>query len=1188
MPYDRQQNYLILDTRGCVIHSLMSGEDAESVVLDTEGKRVNSAEYGFQTWMERYFLPSLEMYNPREMIATWDVKGGSEYRNRIFPGYKSRPPMDPATLEQITLAESYVREFLLAMGITQCHCDGLEADDVIAYLVEKLPGEILIYTVDKDLGVLTRPSAMDEHGNLTSCEIWIRGDAPNGPLCGATPNQYISLMKSIVGDTSDTYPGIKGIGEKSWHGIRETLGPAGLDDLQQSIDTENYNHLTEIAGAYSGCAPLQQLIAAQIEWYVQWELAKLHPELAEPCPERNSWHEITWTKHIASYARVHKILSSAGAVDMADKLSEYMPRSWLVTAENTDSLEHFAATASQSPLLALDYESYDNLKHPAFLAKNPNFVDMLSQKITGLSVTYGPNLQYTFYLCIDHADTANLGMDWAQYVWNILIAANRPIVAHNAQFETIVTWLNLQRDIPPLYDTMIMAHHLEERRQDIGRLGLKSLALDLLGYSQRSYHDVVGEGTMRDLTGEQVLGYGADDAVVTASLCDLFMLRLLCEGTWAFVEAHEFPSVPALGRSYVEGEVIDWPLLTSMAKSNDSTRIEATAEMHSLLHQYARDPNWEAAVALLEDLWSYEARRLVFIAEKKGEHIPDDQLEAKRVAMWERVYLASYYVPRVETRAKATFLPTPVKLSKVIAALGLPSEPEFKSVAASRIAGYCRALREYQAQINVDLDQPQGEFLSLLTKSTSEIRDRQGPAYEALEAFCVEVLSRDLPVEVQGSDLKVESDRDMLGLLYSCMGLPVLQRVKVKRGSTRSLLNAEGNPSADKAAVSRHIAELDPADWRVPVLKAIQTIKVANTQDSYFFKPYPIWRHPLSDRVHGQLKLCGTVTRRPSGTSPNKLQVAKGPIRNLYKTPSDDFVCISLDFNGQELRLLGQLSQDPVLLDAYLGEVVKDPHSITSAGIISNLLVRDRLYDRAEPLLEMSSTGPGITYENFMALRYDEDPDHAWLRAIVRTARDKIGKVTNFLTVYGGTHHTLAEKTGLPAAFCKRVIEGLYRTYPRLEPWQDEMVNFAKGHGYVLTAYGNRRHLGAAINGSDVMVAKALERKAINAPVQGSAADILKILLSHLEEAEFWSRYQAHLIAPIYDELAAMVPKNNAIEYCVELDAAMRITPPAPAGHTPIPMVPEIRLGLTSWGDQEELGELDVAVLEKALFNPTQ
>ena len=167
-----------------------------------------------------------------------------------------------------------------------------------------------------------------------------------------------------------------------------------------------------------------------------------------------------------------------------------------------------------------------------------------------------------------------------------------------------------------------------------------------------------------------------------------------------------------------------------------------------------------------------------------------------------------------------------------------------------------------------------------------------------------------------------------------------------------------------------------------------------------------------------------------------------------------------------------------------------------------------------------------------------------------------------------GGHDALARNIMVSSEVAKDLMDETFKRYPRIKEWQQETIEFAREHGYTQTAYGNRRHLGIGLFSDDHEISSRLERQGVNAVIQGTAADILKYCLSEAHRRGLFTSTGASMIAPIYDEFVATVPRAAVVDYCFGLKEIMEVTPPNHA----VPMLAEFSLSANSWGEVVEIG----------------
>lgn len=522
---------------------------------------------------------------------------------------------------------------------------------------------------------------------------------------------------------------------------------------------------------------------------------------------------------------------------------------------------------------------------------------------------------------------------------------------------------------------------------------------------------------------------------------------------------------------------------------------------------------------------------------------------------------ATAYAPYTEEVTVIEWIPTKTKLEAAITAAGGGTFPV--SMAKSRVS-------EWVFGIPLDAPAALRELGHLLASAAHQFKSRKGPEYDDLVKFCDELTGGPIrKSEWSGDELNLASPVQMHHLLYGKLALPIRHRITPQRDSVRTLLGFGGAPAGNDLAIEYALAEdCQEGDWRREVLMLVRTIKSIQTRFSLIYNPYPLWVRPDTGRVHGQIRNCGTVTRRPTGTSPNKLQVAKGEIRQIYTAYQDEgeeHVLVAFDFSQQELRILADVSGDPTLLDAYLGSPEKDVHSLTGAGIAGPILKRN--------WPELKAPGQ-VSYEAFQAMLVSED--HAEQEA-AKFIRNKRAKGTVFGFAYETSASSVSTRLLMPMKDAEDLLNGLAKTYPRVLEFHAEAHAHAEKWGYTKTAYGSRRHMSDDILSGERGLQSRAGRQASNAMIQACAADILKVVIAKCMRAKLFERHGAYLVITIYDEILSSVPVSKAVSFCQELKPIMEVTPP---GHK-VSMVAEGSIGV-DWWRQVDFGR-DVS--EKAILS---
>lgn len=1153
----RVNNMIFLDASAVMHHSYHISEDPDGIMLD-DGTIINTAEFGFNNFMERYMIPLLESDAPVDIVVAHD--SGTDYRSGIYPEYKKTASRErpPEQRKEQTRLMDMMKRFWASIGCTQLQVKGVEADDILAYLCEKIPGHHDLYTTDVDL--------LQLQGQFDNVQVLLKCEYQDTDEHKGIPHKYTSISKSLLGDTSDNYSGISGFGPAKWKHLVEEYGYDGIEELAQCVETKRYSPL-KLAIKETGDKVLQMMYENRAQWEISWDLAKLHPELCWK-PKRKKLTKIDWYKRVPNANNVYRILNEMGCYDLAEheNLTQWLPSEWSVEAGDIDEdfFTELAKEFEKSEVVAFDYETYPSenamLKDP----KGRDFVDPREALIAGASFCFGENLNNTIYLPVNHKDCDNVSKDVIKRIIQ-LAEAHSKLVIQNAFFELTVTKMNLDMWLDGVYDTAIMASYVNENL--LARL--KEMSKYWLNFKQITYQEVTWsdelgrQRTMDELSLSEVLKYGLDDATVTGHLFVLFRLIIQLEGTMDFFEENESFVQHNLVDSYIEGDEIDWELLSEIEKEDRDNVEQGLLRIRELLQEHCSQPNLKHA----EDFVSAQKDYFKAVATEKfykennlnpgkelTEEIGKELIEYREQYLKDRVteaLKASVYEPLIVTETYPEFKPTVKQFSEVIEKLNFDVDKvPFESVSKVRITGWLAEVRgiDFGASgfDSNELSAQQIEFCELLGEASHLIKDRYGKEYDALSSFCQKVLNKPPKITTSGTELNLGSPKQKQALMYCMLGLPIRITGRVEKDSNRDNLGIiYGSPKTDDIAIATALAEdTVEGDWEREVLETVKSVMESRTRISLYHDPYPLWKSKSDGRIHPQVKDCGTVTRRPSATAPNILQVSKhqkgGIMRAVYLPLSKDHLIVSIDFSQQELRIMASESGDHNLISCYIGENRRDVHSMTASGIA------------------------GVPYETYLEAYNDEE--HKNHERFVKI-RKRPAKATNFLVAYVGTASTLSQRLIIPYNEAEAMMNAAFETYPRILPWQAEVARFAKLHGYSKTAYGNRRHAEPVLFSRDKGEVKRMERQLINSTIQGTAADILKIVLTQAWKSELWTSTGATLLAPVYDEIVASVPVINIHQYISKMVDIMEVTPP----NHPVPMEADVSLG-HNWQKQIELG----------------
>lgn len=268
--------------------------------------------------------------------------------------------------------------------------------------------------------------------------------------------------------------------------------------------------------------------------------------------------------------------------------------------------------------------------------------------------------------------------------------------------------------------------------------------------------------------------------------------------------------------------------------------------------------------------------------------------------------------------------------------------------------------------------------------------------------------------------------------------------------------------------------------------------------------------NPRTGRVHTSFNQTVTATGRLSSSNPNLQNI---PIRDengkeIRKAfiPDEGCLFFSADYSQIELRIMAHLSKDKDMIDAFLSN--HDIHAATAAKI------------------------------------YKTD-----LKEVDADMRRK-AKTANFGIIYGISVFGLADRLGIERKEAKTLIDGYFETYPEVKAYMDESIQVAREQGYVETIFHRKRFL-PDINSRNAIVRGYAERNAINAPIQGSAADIIKVAMTRIYNRFLAEGLQAKMILQVHDELNFSVPvsEKERVEEIVieEMERACRMHVPLKA-----------------------------------------
>ncbi len=370
-------------------------------------------------------------------------------------------------------------------------------------------------------------------------------------------------------------------------------------------------------------------------------------------------------------------------------------------------------------------------------------------------------------------------------------------------------------------------------------------------------------------------------------------------------------------------------------------------------------------------------------------------------------------------------------------------------------------LREGLPELYLTMEEPLSKVLAQMERDGVKVD--MGVIRHFADGLRKELSEREARIrEMAGEpELNISSPKQVGELLFEKLKLDP----KAKRSS-------RGQFSTDEATL------LAIAD-RHPIVDEILEFRAVKKLLSTYIEPFPSYVSPRDGRVHTTFNQALTATGRLSSSNPNlqniPVRTERGKeIRKAFVPGTPDGVIVSADYSQIELRIMAHLSKDEHLTQAFREGV--DVHAATAAKIFGI------------PVSE-------VTREQ---------------RSMAKTA--------NFGIMYGISTFGLAQRLHLPRAAAKELIDGYFASFPSIRSFIDGSIAFAREHGYVETLFGRRRYL-PDIQARNATVRALAERNAVNAPIQGTSADIIKLAMIGVAARLKEQGLRSKMVLQIHDEL---------------------------------------------------------------------
>ena len=316
-----------------------------------------------------------------------------------------------------------------------------------------------------------------------------------------------------------------------------------------------------------------------------------------------------------------------------------------------------------------------------------------------------------------------------------------------------------------------------------------------------------------------------------------------------------------------------------------------------------------------------------------------------------------------------------------------------------------------------------------------------------------------------GEEFNINSNPRLREILFEKLDLPVLKRTPT-------------GPSTD-ASVLQQLAD----DGHVLPVLLMEYREIAKLESTYI-DALPAYVHPTTGRVHGSFSQTVAATGRLSSSEPNlqNIPIRRELGRDIRRgfIPRPRWTLLAADYSQIELRLLAHLSGDPAFVEAF--QSGGDIHRQTAARI------------------------------------FDVPVDQ-----VTKDMRAR-AKTINFATIYGQGPHALSRQLKISHAEAKEFIERYFERFSRVREFLDSMIEFAREHGYVQTIFNRRRYI-PELRDRNFNIRAFGERTAQNSPIQGSAADVIKVAMINIQAALEARNLESRMLLQVHDELVFEAPE---------------------------------------------------------------
>ncbi|MFN0117819.1 MAG: DNA polymerase I [Elusimicrobiota bacterium] len=358
--------------------------------------------------------------------------------------------------------------------------------------------------------------------------------------------------------------------------------------------------------------------------------------------------------------------------------------------------------------------------------------------------------------------------------------------------------------------------------------------------------------------------------------------------------------------------------------------------------------------------------------------------------------------------------------------------------------------------------------------------------------------------ELAGEQFTLNSPKQLSRILFEKLQLPVIKKTKTGYSTDEEVLQklSEKHAICQKIISYRELAKLTST-----YVDSLLELVEEKTQ-----------------RVHTTFHQTGTITGRLSSSNPNlqNIPIKSDKGREIRRSfiAEEGCLLVSADYSQIDLRALAHMSDDPVLVKTF--HEGGDIHLATAAEVFG--------VDKKDVTTEMRRNAKAI----------------------------------NFGIVYGQQAYALSQSLGIPMETAKEFIKKYFEKYAGVKTWIEKTLESAREHGFVLTLAGRKRNI-PDIKASNAMARGFAERTAMNTPIQGTSADIIKFAMISMEKLMKLKKFKSKMLLQVHDELVFEVPENEMKEILPLIKSEMEN-----AFKLKVPLLVDIKIG-KNWNDMEKI-----------------